>query len=218
MRGFSQLILLLVIFCLAIPTLFLTRANRYIYIATQHLSYRAGINLNNIAKNSYVEFIKSPQSQISSGTPTFLNSKVAASYKTQDQQEILGETASVDDTKWIEVDLSEQRLYMKENGANVNSFFVSTGKWSPTPEGEWRIWIKLTSTRMVGGSKALGTYYNLPNVPYTMYYDRGYGIHGAYWHNNFGNPMSHGCTNMKPEEAKIVFDFAQVGTRVIVHN
>ena len=71
---------------------------------------------------------------------------------------------------------------------------------------------------MTGGSKALGTYYNLPNVPYVMYYYQGYGIHGAYWHNNFGHPMSHGCVNMKPEEAGIVFNWADIGTKVVVHS
>ena len=106
---------------------------------------------------------------------------------------------------------------MKEGDATVNSFLVSTGKWYPTPTGEWRIWTKLRYTRMKGGSKALGTYYDLPNVPYTMYYNQGYGIHGAYWHNNFGHPMSHGCVNMRPVEAGIVFSWAAIGTRVTVH-
>ena len=50
-----------------------------------------------------------------------------------------------------------------------------------------------------------------------MYYYKGYGIHGAYWHNDFGTPRSHGCVNMKPDEAGIVFDWAAVGTRVVVH-
>lgn len=181
---------------------FFSGANKYIYLGTQHAAYMAGVNLNNIASNKYVDFINSQNQQTAAESPLSISSQ----------------TLGVDDNKWIEVNLSDQRLYMKEGGNVVNSFLVSTGKWSPTPQGEWRIWTKLTSTRMAGGSKALGTYYNLPNVPYTMYYYQGYGIHGAYWHNNFGNPMSHGCVNMKPEEAKIVFDWAQVGTRVQVYN
>ena len=71
---------------------------------------------------------------------------------------------------------------------------------------------------MAGGSKALGTYYYLPNVPCTMYFYKGYGLHGTYWHNNFGHPMSHGCVNMKTEEACTLFDWASVGTRVNVIN
>jgi len=167
-----------------------------IYSTVLHTAYNLGLNLNNIASDDYVSWIKSQPSG---------------------QTAVLGQTANVDDNKWIEVDLSEQRLYMKEGGQTVNSFLVSTGKWSPTPTGEWRIWTKLRYTRMKGGSKALGTFYDLPNVPYTMYYYKGYGIHGAYWHNNFGQPMSHGCVNMRPEEAGVVFNWASVGTRVQVH-
>jgi lipoprotein-anchoring transpeptidase ErfK/SrfK len=120
-----------------------------------------------------------------------------------------------DGNKRIEVDLTNQRLYAVEGDNKVYDFLVSTGKWGRTPTGTFNIWIKLKSTRMRGGSQALGTYYNLPNVPYTMYFyndkipkSRGYGIHGAYWHNNFGHPMSHGCINMKPEEAGILYQWA----------
>lgn len=188
----------------------------YVYLSYQHLAHKVGLNLNNIASQDYVSWIKTQPNRVETAfMAVFLNKNLPVPIN-RIETAVLG-TTTVNDNKWIETDLSEQRLYLKENGKVVNNFLVSTGKWAPTPTGEWRIWTKLTSTRMVGGSKALGTYYNLPNVPYTMYYDRGYGIHGAYWHNNFGNTMSHGCTNMKPEEAKIVFDWASVGTRVIVH-
>ena len=190
----------------------------YIYLAYQHAAGLIGLNLNNIAKENYVQFIKSQPNRVeTANSAIFLNNEFSTPHNLAQVERVLGES-TVDDSKWIEIDLSEQRLYMMENGNTVNSFLVSTGKWAPTPRGQWRIWTKLSSTRMVGGSKALSTYYNLPNVPYTMYYDRGYGIHGAYWHNNFGQPMSHGCTNMKPEEAKIVFDWASVGTQVNVHD
>lgn len=125
---------------------------------------------------------------------------------------VLGES---DAPKRIEVDLTNQRLYTYEGDKLVHNFLVSTGKWGRTPTGTFRIWIKLRSTKMSGGSKALGTYYYLPNVPYTMYFYNdqtpkhvGYGIHGAYWHNNFGHPMSHGCINMKEEEVAQVYAWA----------
>lgn len=57
----------------------------------------------------------------------------------------------------------------------------------------------------------------MPNVPYTMYYYKGYAVHGAYWHNNFGHPMSHGCVNLRPSDAKWFYNFAPVGTPVVVH-
>lgn len=114
--------------------------------------------------------------------------------------------------KRIEVDLTNQVLYAI-NGDNVDYvFYVSTGLWNTTPTGDFKIWTNLKSTTMTGGSKELGTYYNLPNVPYTMYFyndeipkERGYGLHGAYWHDNFGHPMSHGCVNLSSEDSKTLF-------------
>lgn len=136
---------------------------------------------------------------------------------------ILGE--NVNGNKRIEVDLSNQKLYAYEGDNLVYNFAVSTGKpWWATPTGEFRTWTKLRYARMRGGSKVLGTYYDLPNVPYIMYFEndkvpgwKGYGIHGAYWHNNFGHPMSHGCVNLQLGEAEQIFNWAGVGTRVIIY-
>lgn len=128
------------------------------------------------------------------------------------QSDVLGETSS---EKRIEINLANQHLYAYEGNNLVYDFPVSTGKWGRTPTGTFSIWIKLRYTRMQGGNKDWGTYYNLPNVPYTMYFynseipkTRGYGIHGAYWHNNFGHPMSHGCINMKTEEVEKLYYWA----------
>jgi len=117
--------------------------------------------------------------------------------------------------KRIEIDLTNQRLYAYEGDRKVYDFLVSTGKWGRTPTGTFDIWIKLRYTKMEGGNKDLGTYYYLPNVPYVMFFYnnqipkyRGYGIHGTYWHNNFGHPMSHGCINMKTEEVEQLYSWA----------
>lgn len=114
--------------------------------------------------------------------------------------------------KHIYVDLTNQKLFAYEGNKVIYNFSISSGKWHPTPTGDFHIWIWLRYTRMAGGDPAKGTYYNLPNVPYTMYFynnyvpkTAGYSLHGAYWHNNFGHPMSHGCVNMKPEEAGKIF-------------
>lgn len=213
--GFSLLVVLFITFISAIT---LVSQKRNIYTAYQQLGNNLGLNFNDISTQKYVNFIKSQdEKKTNQKLGIFLNQKIAVIDNPEPLTNILGTNSPADD-KWIEVDLSEQKLYMKEGTSTVGSFLVSTGKWAPTPKGEWRIWTKLRYTRMSGGSQALGTYYNLPNVPYTMYYNQGYGIHGAYWHNNFGNPMSHGCVNMKPEEAGIVFNWAQVGTRVVIHS
>lgn len=115
----------------------------------------------------------------------------------------------------IEVDLTNQRLSAFEGDQKVYEFLISSGKWGRTPTGTFRIWSKFRYKRMSGGSKELRTYYNLPNVPFTMFFAndevpaaRGFGIHGTYWHDNFGHPMSHGCINMKTEEAELMYNWA----------
>lgn len=115
--------------------------------------------------------------------------------------------------RWIDIDLSEQRLYAYQDDTLVRSFLVSTGTWQhPTPTGRFAVWIKLRYTDMSGPG------YYLPDVPYTMYFYQDYGIHGTYWHSNFGTPMSHGCVNMVTEEAGWLFDWSFVGIPVIVHD
>lgn len=129
---------------------------------------------------------------------------------------VLGETTAA---KHIYVDLSAQHLYAFEGNKLVYDFLVSTGKWHKTPTGDFKIWIKLRYTRMTGGDKSIGTYYDLPNVPYTMFIynsdyakSEGYSLHGAYWHNNFGHPMSHGCVNMKEEDVAQIYAWANPST------
>jgi lipoprotein-anchoring transpeptidase ErfK/SrfK len=89
---------------------------------------------------------------------------------------------------------------------------ISSGKWFPTPPGEYSVWVKLKATRMSGGEGA--DYYDLPNVPYVMFFYnndlpkmKGFSLHGAYWHNNFGHPMSHGCVNMRTIDAEKLYNW-----------
>lgn len=117
--------------------------------------------------------------------------------------------------KRIEVDLTNQRLYAYEGDRQIYNFLISSGLWGKTPTGTFSIWGKFRAIRMKGGSVALHTYYNLPNVPYTMFFynntvamSKGFSIHGTYWHHNFGHPMSHGCINMKTEEAALIYAWA----------
>ena len=125
---------------------------------------------------------------------------------------ILGEASG---EKRIYVDLTNQRVYAYEGDTLLHNFLVSTGKWGRTPTGTFRIWGKSRYQKMSGGSRALGTYYYLPNVPYIMWFSndqvsagRGFSLHGTYWHDNFGHPMSHGCVNMKTEEAALLFEWS----------
>lgn len=114
--------------------------------------------------------------------------------------------------RWIDVDLSAQRVTAYQGSTPVRSTLASTGlPATPTPTGQYRIYVKYVSTLMTGPG------YYLPNVPYTMYFYRGYGLHGTYWHSNFGHPMSHGCVNLPTPEAQWLFNWASVGTLVNIH-
>ncbi len=121
--------------------------------------------------------------------------------------------------KTIEVDLSEQRLYAKVGATTVWSSLISTGKSAtPTPPGEYTIYTKLDKDDMTGGRAADGDYYYLKDVPWVMYFlSGGYAVHGTYWHTNFGNVMSRGCVNVSPDGAKMLYNWAPLGTRVVVH-
>jgi lipoprotein-anchoring transpeptidase ErfK/SrfK len=114
--------------------------------------------------------------------------------------------------KWIEVVIAEQRLVAWENGRAVMSASVSTGtRHTPTPRGIFRIYSKRIKQRMRGAD------YDLPNVPYVMYFRRGgYALHGVYWHNQFGRPMSHGCVNLPTHVAAWLYRWAPIGTPVVI--
>lgn len=123
------------------------------------------------------------------------------------------DTPAVPAERWIEVDLSDQMVLAREDATAVNTFLVSTGTWQyPTVVGEFRVYVKYPAADMAGPG------YYLPAVPYVMYFYEGYGLHGTYWHNNFGTPMSHGCVNLRTEDAGWLFEWASVGTRVVVHD
>ena len=114
--------------------------------------------------------------------------------------------------KWIEVDLSEQRLYAHENGKVVFTTLISSGRYPyRTPIGRFRVWLKVRSQTMSGPG------YRLPNVQWVMYFAGENAIHGTYWHNNFGHPMSHGCINATNQAARWLYNWAPKGTLVVVH-
>ncbi len=114
--------------------------------------------------------------------------------------------------KWIDVNLSTQTITAYADQTPVYSALVSTGLWgTPTVVGTFKIYVKYLSTPMSGPG------YYLPNVPHTMYFHAGFAIHGAYWHNNFGAPMSHGCVNLSLPDAEWFYNWAPVGTIVVTH-
>ena len=121
------------------------------------------------------------------------------------------------DERWVDVDLSEQTLYVYEGNALIFQTLISSGlPEHPTVTGQFRIWLEYEKQTMDG--RLLGYDYYLEDVPYVMYFFEDYALHGTYWHNNFGTPMSHGCVNMTTEDAGWVYNWATIGTVVNVHD
>jgi LysM repeat protein len=119
--------------------------------------------------------------------------------------------APADGRRWIEVNLSNQTLTAWQGNVAVLHTSVSTGTAAtPTVTGRYPIYLKYTSQHMYGPG------YSLPGVPWVMYFYLGYAIHGAYWHANFGVPMSRGCVNMRISEAQFLYEWAPMGTEVYV--
>jgi lipoprotein-anchoring transpeptidase ErfK/SrfK len=115
--------------------------------------------------------------------------------------------------RWIEVNVKTQRVIAWEGKRWVNAMIVSTGKAStPTVTGVFDVYDRYEVARMQGDD------YDIPDVPYVMYFSGGYGFHGAYWHNRFGTPVSHGCVNLAVDKAKWLYEFATIGTPVVVHD
>lgn len=113
--------------------------------------------------------------------------------------------------KEIIVDLSDQRTYAYEDGKLVRNVLSSTGlPATPTVRGSYKVQRKYVAQTMTGPG------YYLPDVPYIMYFYAGYALHGTYWHNNFGQPMSHGCVNLPTVEAEWFYHWTEIGTPVYV--
>jgi uncharacterized protein YraI len=113
---------------------------------------------------------------------------------------------------WIDIDLGEQKLYAYNGTELIASFLVSTGiEAFPTVTGKFKIYAKFLYSDMHGSD------YFLPDVPYSMYYDGDFSIHGTYWHHSFGTPMSHGCINMDISDSEWLYDWSPVGTLVNIH-
>lgn len=111
------------------------------------------------------------------------------------------------DMRWIHVDLSEQTLVAYEGDIPVYATLISSGKpGRDTPTGLYRIERKYLTRTMRGQDEVDGVYH-VEDVPWTMYYRGAYAVHGAYWHNVFGQTRSHGCTNLAPADARWVYHF-----------
>jgi len=121
--------------------------------------------------------------------------------------------------KEVVVSLGAQRLWAYEGEAMILTTLVSTGTAETpevvTPVGQWRILAKLPMETMTGTID--GKPYEVDDVPYVMYFtNEGHALHGTYWHNNFGTPMSHGCVNLPMDVAEWMYRWAPEGTAVTI--
>lgn len=123
---------------------------------------------------------------------------------------------AVQGEKWIDVNITKQTLVLYEGTKPVYATLVSTGEagledpehTTATRRGIFRIHTKHVSTTMA--SDELGEEFELRDVPYVQYFDKqGYALHGAYWHDRFGVPKSHGCINLAPEDARRIFHWTE---------
>lgn len=113
--------------------------------------------------------------------------------------------------KWIDVNITKQVLVAYEGEKPVYATIVSTGEagldshegTTATKKGIFRIHTKYVTTTM--DSDTAGEEFELRDVPYVQYFEDGYALHGAYWHDRFGQPKSHGCINLAPEDARRLF-------------
>ncbi|MEO8554003.1 MAG: L,D-transpeptidase family protein, partial [Kofleriaceae bacterium] len=109
------------------------------------------------------------------------------------------------DEKWLDVDRDEQVLIAYVGVRPVYATLVSTGKWDhETPVGVARIASK-HETAVMTSDASKGAVYSVADVPWTMYYDRDFALHTAYWHDGFGAVMSHGCVNLAPRDARLLY-------------
>jgi hypothetical protein len=177
------------------------------------------------------------------GTPAYRRTTAESWVALADVQLATPSPAPADlapDEKWIDVDLTHETLVAFEGTRPVFATLVSSGKRDekdktkdhPTPTGTFRIQSKHVSTTM-DGDVAADAPYSIEDVPWVMYFDGSYALHGAFWHANFGHPMSHGCVNLSPADARQLFGWTEPklpagwhgvfattptdGTRVVVH-
>lgn len=124
-------------------------------------------------------------------------------------------------TKRIVIKRSTEMLYAYDGDTLFMQQPISAGlEFTPTPRGAFGVYKKIPSSYMQGPIPDItDQYYDLPGVPWDLYFTyQGGAIHGAYWHNKFGQPWSHGCVNLPPEQARQLYFWADLGTPVIVQD
>jgi lipoprotein-anchoring transpeptidase ErfK/SrfK len=113
------------------------------------------------------------------------------------------------------VSIAKQALIAYDGTKPVYATLVSTGEAGlgepttskSTVRGIFRIYAKHLTTTM--NSTVVGEEFELKDIPYVQYFEDGYALHAAYWHDDFGIPRSHGCINLSPADAKWLFQWTE---------
>src|SRR5690606_9843159 len=112
----------------------------------------------------------------------------------------------VESAQWIDVDVGEQVLVAYRGEQPVYATLVSSGRGSPTPLGNYPVWAKVTSIDMSNQGYEDNAYL-VQGVPWVVLFQGHNALHGAYWHDRFGQRRSHGCVNLAPRDARWVFEW-----------
>jgi hypothetical protein len=120
-----------------------------------------------------------------------------------------------DGERWIDVSIAKQVLLAYDGTRAAYATLISSGESGlddpetskSTARGIFRIHTKHLTTTM--SSKVVGEEFELKDIPYVQYFEEGYALHAAYWHDDFGTPRSHGCINLSPEDARWLFEWTE---------
>jgi lipoprotein-anchoring transpeptidase ErfK/SrfK len=149
----------------------------------------------------------------------YISSEYTVPFETTGPETATGIIATT--TKRIVIDRSDQTLKAYEGDAVILDITISTGReLTPTPRGEFTVYYKTPTRYMQGPLPGISNqYYDLPGVPWNLYFTKqGAVIHGAYWHESYGTPYSNGCVNVPLEYARTIYEWADLGTKVIVRD
>lgn len=150
----------------------------------------------------------------------YVSAEFVKHFLDEGKKELTKETNS-SSTKLIIIDRGDQTISAYDGNVLFMKEKISTGiELTPTPRGTFTIYRKTPSRYMQGPIPEISEkVYDLPGVPWNLYFTvDGAVIHGAYWHNKFGQVWSNGCVNLPPEKAHVLYLWADVGTKVIVRD
>lgn len=119
--------------------------------------------------------------------------------------------------RWVDVDISTQITTLYVGDTPVQTFCVSTGgPGLATPTGTFSVLQKIPVATY--SSDTPGDTYYYPDVKWSVKFKSPYYFHTAYWNSTFGEPVSHGCVNMREADAKVLYDFVAIGDKVVIHD